>query len=107
MLSGNIFVLQSTNSPVGLLIMVGAFLVVYVIWKMATGRKNVEPETVEQVPAETVVPSVAKIPASGSFGEIKLNGVPENHAAMAMAIVADEIGSPINELRFISIRKIG
>ena len=39
-------------------------------------------------------------------GEVKLHDVPDRTAAMLMAIVADKLGKPLNELRFISIREI-
>ncbi len=45
-------------------------------------------------------------PAPGSAGELKLVGVTEREAAMIMAIVADNMGKPINELRFKSIREV-
>ena len=48
----------------------------------------------------------AKAAAPGSAGEIKLHDVPDKTAAMLMAIVADKLGKPLNELRFISIREI-
>ena len=41
-----------------------------------------------------------------SAGEIKLHDVSDKTAAMLMAIVADKLGKPLNELRFISIREI-
>ena len=47
-----------------------------------------------------------KAVAPGSAGEIKLHDVPDRTAAMLMAIVADKLGKPLNELRFISIREI-
>lgn len=51
-------------------------------------------------------PAPAKAAAPGSAGEIKLHDVPDKTAAMLMAIVADKLGKPLNELRFISIREI-
>lgn len=48
----------------------------------------------------------AKAFAPGSAGEVKLHDVPDRTAAMLMAIVADKMGKPLNELRFISIREI-
>lgn len=45
--------------------------------------------------------------APGSAGGVKLYDTPERDAAMAMAIVADHLGKPLNELRFLSIRRIG
>ena len=61
-------------------------------------------------PAEKAVenpPVVADRPtAPGSAGEIKLYNVEPKTAAMLMAIVADQLGKPINELRFISVREV-
>ena len=58
--------------------------------------------------AETVKPVVQKEekPAPGSAGGVKLYDVPDRTAAMIMAIVADKMGKPLNELRFISIREV-
>ena len=44
--------------------------------------------------------------APGSAGEIKLYDTDLRDAAMIMAIVADELKKPINELRFISIKEV-
>lgn len=44
--------------------------------------------------------------APGSAGHIKLNGIDEKDAAMIMAIVADKMQTPLNELRFISIKEV-
>ena len=44
--------------------------------------------------------------APGSAGQIELHNVPPKTAAMLMAIVADKMGKPINELRFISIKEV-
>ena len=56
-----------------------------------------------------VNPIVILIPChrvTGAAGELKLYDTPERDAAMVMAIVADELKIPINELRFISIREV-
>lgn len=44
--------------------------------------------------------------APGSAGDLKLYDTDPRDAAMIMAIVADELGKPLNELRFISIREV-
>ncbi len=44
--------------------------------------------------------------APGSAGDLKLYDTDPRDAAMIMAIVADELQKPLNELRFISIREI-
>ena len=56
------------------------------------------------VPLTPLVPVKAKAP--GSAGELKLYNTDPRTAAMLMAIVADELKAPLNELRFISIREI-
>ena len=45
-------------------------------------------------------------PAPGSAGQLKLHDVSPKTAAMLMAIVADKLGKPLNELRFISIKEV-
>lgn len=44
--------------------------------------------------------------AQGTCGELKLINTRERDAAMIMAIVADELDTPLNELRFKSIKKV-
>jgi len=44
--------------------------------------------------------------APGSAGQLKLYNVEPKTAAILMAIVADKLGKPINELRFLSIREV-
>ena len=44
--------------------------------------------------------------APGSAGQLKLHDVEPKTAAMLMAIVADKMGKPLNELRFISIKEV-
>ena len=44
-------------------------------------------------------------PAPGSCGSVKLFDVPDKEAAMIMAIVADELETQLNELKFVSIKE--
>ena len=46
------------------------------------------------------------VPAPGSAGQLKLYDVEPKTAAMIMAIVANKMGKPLNELRFISIKEV-
>ena len=48
----------------------------------------------------------AKPLAPGSAGELKMYDVEPKTAAMIMAIVADKLQKPLNELRFISIKEV-
>ena len=57
--------------------------------------------------AAPVAPAAApKAVAPGSAGEMALHDVEPKTAAMLMAIVADKMGKPLNELRFISIKEV-
>ena len=59
--------------------------------------------------AAAAAPAAAPVsaePAPGSAGKLKLHDVEPKTAAMLMAIVADKMGKPINELRFISIKEV-
>ena len=77
-------------------------IVVTIVGKIFTAqeKKNAAP-VVEEVPVETSAPE-----APGSAGGIKLHNVEPKTAAMLMAIVADKLGKPLNELRFISIKEV-
>ena len=61
-------------------------------------------QTEETSPA-ALAPAAAK-PAPGTAGELKLYDTDPRDAAMVMAIVADTLGKPLNELRFISIKEV-
>ena len=54
----------------------------------------------------TAAPAAPAEPAPGSAGKLKLHDVEPKTAAMLMAIVANKMGKPINELRFISIKEV-
>ena len=51
-------------------------------------------------------PLTAHPKAPGAAGGVKLHGVEPKTAAMLMAIVAEKVGKPLNELRFISIKEV-
>lgn len=57
-------------------------------------------------PAAAAPVEAPKPTAPGSAGELKLHDVEPKTAAMLMAIVADKMGKPLNELRFISIKEV-
>ena len=56
--------------------------------------------------AEPAAPAPEAPAAPGSAGELKLYDTDPKDAAMIMAVVADSLGKPINELRFISIKEV-
>ena len=69
---------------------------------MAGTRKKAEaPAPAPAAPAAASAPSGTPAP-----GEVKLFDVPDKEAAILMAIVADKMGKPLNELRFKSIKEV-
>ena len=56
--------------------------------------------------AAAAAPAAPKPVAPGTAGELKLHDVEPRTAAMLMAIVADKMGKPLNELRFISLKEV-
>ena len=62
-------------------------------------KKDVEANPLTVTPAEAPK-------APGSAGHVKLFDVPDKEAAMIMAIVADKMHKPLNELHFISIKEV-
>ena len=57
-------------------------------------------------PAPAAEPAATLPEAPGTAGEFMLHDVDPKIAAMAMAIVADKMGKPLNELRFKSIKEV-
>ena len=63
-------------------------------------------KTAAAVPAAAAPVAAEPVPAPGTAGQLKLYDTPPKTAAMIMAIVADKMGKPLNELRFISIKEV-
>ena len=72
--------------------------------KKAAAKAAAAKETLAAVPVTT---AAAESPAApGTAGQLKLHDVNPKTAAIIMAIVADKMGKPLNELRFISIKEV-
>ena len=69
-------------------------------------RLSVKNKAADTVDPPTPAVEVEKPAAPGSAGQVKIHGVEPKTAAMLMAIVADKMGKPLNELRFISIKEV-
>lgn len=91
-------------SVLGVAVVFFALILLMIIIKIMV--KIIPAEQPKEVAAPTPVVEVPKEKAPGTAGEIALNGVEPRIAAMCMAIVADELKKPLNELRFISIKEI-
>ena len=80
-------------------------ILIICVMNLFTQRKKAAPAAaapVEAAPAPVAEP----VYAPGTAGELKLYDTDVRDAAMIMAIVADELGAPLNELRFKSIREL-
>ncbi len=71
---------------------------------MVAKAKKAQAAAAAEAPAAPA--PVPKEPAPGTAGELKLYDTDPRDAAMIMAIVADTLGKPLNELRFKSIREV-
>ena len=90
----------------GLVLLMGAIALMGKIMMASKNRKKVAEPAAAPAPVEASAPAVAGEPAPGSAGELKLHDVDPRTAALLMAIVADKMGKPINELRFKSIKEV-
>ena len=88
---------------IGIVAAMAIAVIVMVIRKLVAQNKPAT-EAEQPVAEETVAPEAPTAP--GAAGEVKLNNVEPKTAAMLMAIVADKMQKPINELRFISIKEV-
>ena len=92
---------EPVNDPIALALVL-AIIVVFAIFAV---RKTILSK--KQVVTEAPVQEAAPAPtAPGCAGQVKLHDVEPKTAAMLMAIVADKMGKPLNELRFISIKEV-
>ena len=80
--------------------LIALMLVTVIFGKLFAAKK------VEKAPVATEAVEVAPAVAPGTAGSLKLYNVEPKTAAMIMAIVADKMGKPINELRFLSIKEV-
>ena len=86
------------------MVLVLALIVAIMAIRKRFFTKVTAPEPVTAAPVPAKVPE--KPSAPGSAGQIKIHNVSPKTAAMLMAIVADKMGKPLNELRFISIKEV-
>ena len=95
-----------------LVVFIGLSLLMIVI--VIVGKIMVAKLKAAKAPAEApapvavaVAPAVKALPAApGTAGEVKIYDTDPKDAAMIMAIVADKLQKPLNELRFVSIKEV-
>ena len=86
----------------GLILLMVVVMIMGKIFVAAANRKK----AAEPAPIVEAAPEITKPTAPGSAGELKLHDVEPKTAAMLMAIVANKLDKPLNELRFISIKEV-
>ena len=74
--------------------------------KKAAAKAAAAKAAVAATPVVAPAAPAAPQPAPGTAGKLKLYDVEPKTAAMIMAIVANKMGKPLNELRFISIKEV-
>ena len=90
-----------------LVVFLGLVMLMVVVMVMgrimvARAKKTQAAAVTEAAPVETA----PRAEAPGTAGELKLYDTDPRDAAMIMAIVADTLGKPLNQLRFISIKEV-
>ncbi|MBQ7027567.1 MAG: OadG family protein [Ruminococcus sp.] len=91
---------------VGILILMIVIYIVGAYFKSKDAKAKQNAADTAKTAAPAAAPEATKPVAPGSAGHIKLFDVPDKEAAMIMAIVADKMQKPLNELHFISIKEV-
>lgn len=89
----------------GLVLLMLVVMITGKIMVASQAKKKAAQNNVKEQEASLAV-AAPKDFAPGSAGQIKLYDTNEKDAALIMAIVADKMQKPLNELRFISIREV-
>ncbi len=90
-----------------IVVFIGLVMLMAVIMIMGSIMVSRAKKSQAAAPAATAAaPAAPAAPAPGSAGELKLYDTDPRDAAMVMAIVADTLGKPLNELRFKSIKEV-
>ena len=83
-----------------------ALIVAVMALRKVQAQKKPAPALPAVMPVPDPVPAPQRPKAPGSAGKLKLYNVEPKTAAMVMAITAHQMGKPLNELHFISIREV-
>ena len=80
--------------------------VIVIVGKILVATMTKPAAETAEAPAKAAAPEAPKQLAPGSAGDVKLYDTDPRDAAMIMAIVADKLQKPLNELRFVSIKEV-
>ena len=93
----------------GLILLMGVIIIMGKAFMAKDAKAAAKAAAAKEILAAVPVAAAAapESPAApGTAGQLKLHDVEPKTAAMIMAIVADTMGKPLNELRFISIKEV-
>ena len=92
----------------GLILLMGVIIIMGKAFMAKDAKAAAKAAAAKEILATVpVAAAAAESPAApGTAGQLKLHDVEPKTAAMIMAIVADKMGKPLNELRFISIKEV-
>ncbi len=88
---------------IGLILLMAMMMIMGAIMVSRAKKAAAAAPAAAAVPA---APAAPKAQAPGTAGELKLYDTDPRDAAMVMAIVADTLGKPLNQLRFKSIKEV-
>ena len=81
--------------------------VIIIVGKIMVAKLKKAQKAPADAPAAAEAPAAKALPtAPGTAGEVKIYDTDPRDAAMIMAIVADKLQKPLNELRFVSIKEV-
>ena len=82
-------------------------VVIIIVGKIMVAKLKKALKAPADAPAAAEAPAVKALPAApGTAGEVKIYDTDPRDASMIMAIVADKLQKPLNELRFVSIKEV-
>ena len=82
-------------------------IVIVIVGKIMVAKLKAAKAPAEAPAPVAAAPAVKALPAApGTAGEVKIYDTDPKDAAMIMAIVADKLQKPLNELRFVSIKEV-
>ncbi len=91
----------------GLVMLMCVIIIVGKIMVASTNKAKAKAAAAAPVaPAAPAAQPAPKKLAPGSAGDVKLYDTDPRDAAMIMAIVADKMQKPLNELKFVSIKEV-
>lgn len=89
-----------------LVVFLGLFLLMMVVLLLGRIKRQKTEEKREVAPAVPVEPEIRAVQRPEADGEVELYGVHPRDAAVIMAILADRLGKPLQELHFKSIKEV-